>query len=133
MQVLVDQNAGTRVSDLRLRGIPTLRGDVAAYVRLCEALNKTRLAIVNAWALFRYTLSLLQDLLKLFQTGRSHSAFPQPIAEQRMTAIRSPPSCAAGLQHPKFVTVMDPRSVKFCSFAVLICSVRADSATAQPT
>ena len=32
LQVLVDQNAGTRVSDLKLRGVPTLRGDVAAYV-----------------------------------------------------------------------------------------------------
>lgn len=31
-QILVDHNAGTRVSDLKLRGIPTLRGDVAAYV-----------------------------------------------------------------------------------------------------
>lgn len=41
--VLVDLKAGTRVSDLKLRGIPSLRGDVAAY-----------------------------DLLKLFQTGRSH-------------------------------------------------------------
>lgn len=32
LQVLVDLKAGTRVSDLKLRGIPSLRGDVAAYV-----------------------------------------------------------------------------------------------------
>ena len=30
---LVDYNAGTKVSDVKLRSIPLLRGDVAAYVR----------------------------------------------------------------------------------------------------
>ena len=33
MQVLVDYNAKTKVSDVKLRSIPHLRGDVAAYVR----------------------------------------------------------------------------------------------------
>lgn len=37
LQVLVDYNAGTKVSDVKLRSIPLLRGDVAAYVSPSEA------------------------------------------------------------------------------------------------
>lgn len=52
--VLVDTHAQTRVADLRIRSLPYLRADIAMY-----------------------------DLLKLFQTGRSHMVVltkpPQPL------------------------------------------------------
>ena len=54
--VLIDMNAKTRVADLRIRSLPYLRADVAMY-----------------------------DLLKLFQTGRSH-----------MVVLTQPPPAADG-------------------------------------
>lgn len=53
--VLIDNNAQTRVADLRIRSLPYLRADTAMY-----------------------------DLLKLFQTGRSH-----------MVVLTKPPDAAA--------------------------------------
>ena len=52
--VLIDNNAGTLVRDLRIRSLPYLRADTAMY-----------------------------DLLKLFQTGRSH-----------MVVLTKPPDAA---------------------------------------
>lgn len=54
--VLIDNNARTRVADLRMRSLPYLRADTAMY-----------------------------DLLKLFQTGRSH-----------MVVLTKPPDAADG-------------------------------------
>ncbi|KAL3148855.1 hypothetical protein ABBQ32_001729 [Trebouxia sp. C0010 RCD-2024] len=54
--VLIDNNARTRVADLRMRSLPYLRADTAMY-----------------------------DLLKLFQTGRSH-----------MVVLTQPPDAADG-------------------------------------
>ena len=54
--VLIDNNARTRVADLRIRSLPYLRADTAMY-----------------------------DLLKLFQTGRSH-----------MVVLTKPPDAADG-------------------------------------
>lgn len=53
--VLIDMHASTRVADLRIRSLPYLRADIAMY-----------------------------DLLKLFQTGRSH-----------MVVLTKPPEAAA--------------------------------------
>ena len=53
--VLIDMHAKTRVADLRIRSLPYLRADIAMY-----------------------------DLLKLFQTGRSH-----------MVVLTKPPAAAA--------------------------------------
>ncbi len=54
--VLIDMHAKTRVADLRIRSLPYLRADIAMY-----------------------------DLLKLFQTGRSH-----------MVVLTKPPPAADG-------------------------------------
>ena len=54
--VLIDMHAKTRVADLRIRSLPYLRADIAMY-----------------------------DLLKLFQTGRSH-----------MVVLTKPPAAADG-------------------------------------
>lgn len=62
--VLVDTHAHTRVADLRIRSLPYLRADIAMY-----------------------------DLLKLFQTGRSHMVVltkpPQPTPPGGITRVSS--------------------------------------------
>lgn len=63
MQVLVDPNAGTKVSELKLRGIPSLRGDVAAYVRLYSCFSLCR-----QWSTYDHCCllcSVLQDIQKM--------------------------------------------------------------------
>lgn len=61
--VLIDMHAKTRVADLRIRSLPYLRADIAMY-----------------------------DLLKLFQTGRSHMVVltkPPPAADGTISRVNS--------------------------------------------
>ena len=59
LQVLVDYNAGTRVSDVKLRSIPLLRGDVAAYVSHAFVSPSYRRATGNGpLAIFAATVNL---------------------------------------------------------------------------